>query len=576
MENQKQTSNINKLPTYDKLSYEKCVFSFRRHIINHIDNIPEIKKNLLDFSLDCKTGIEHIRSFSWKIYLNTLSSNENTTLKTWLEETMNLRNEFKKKVKELMNIKKYRGDPLGGFEGQWCDFFDKADIKHLIKIDVDRTFQDRELFCENSIKDIEYNILYLFSKVNKKNSYKQGMNDILAMLIYSLYPYYRKSKITEYNSELFDKWVENPLSNINDIYNFFNDENYFQCDLFYLLVNLMNWGVNRFYEDIDEKNIKGEAKDYLGKRCEYISEKKLKLENSRLYYHFVNIGIDPSVVLLRWIKCLFTREFHPQDCSIIWDVIFANEILEPTGDLGYVDYFSIAMLDFISDELLNKDQSECFKRLFHYPPLESMSTLINLTSSIKPKIIELEKMEIIKEKEWQEKSNKNKQQLEKIAEQNKKLKKELEENIEKNKQNSNNNYINNINNFIFANQFNLIQNPNIFINNNNQKYLSPQLNNIQNQNQQYFPQMNIMFNNSTNMLLNVNKKEKNNKKENKETKDKNKSPLDLLKTTYSESIEDKNKLFEELKTIINKYKSNFSFNDRIKTNELLDKLKKKL
>ena len=170
-----------------------------------------------------------------------------------------------------MNIKKYRGDPLGGFEGQWCDFFDKADIKHLIKIDVDRTFQDRELFCENSIKDIEYNILYLFSKVNKKNSYKQGMNDILAMLIYSLYPYYRKSKITEYNSELFDKWVENPLSNINDIYNFFHDENYFQCDLFYLLVNLMNWGVNRFYEDIDEKNIKGEAKDYLGKRCEYIS-----------------------------------------------------------------------------------------------------------------------------------------------------------------------------------------------------------------------------------------------------------------------------------------------------------------
>ena len=173
MENDaKMSSNINILPSYEKLNFEKCTFSFRRHIINHIDNIQEIKKHLLSFSLDGKTGIELMRSFSWKIYLNVLSSDENATLKTWLEETFNMRNEFNKKVKELMNIKKYRGDPLGGFDGgQWGDFFDKADIKHLIKIDVDRTFQDRDLFCENSIKDMEYNILYLFAKVNQPTSY---------------------------------------------------------------------------------------------------------------------------------------------------------------------------------------------------------------------------------------------------------------------------------------------------------------------------------------------------------------------------------------------------------------------
>ena len=213
-----------------------------------------------------------------------------------------------------------------------------------------------------------------------------------------------------------------------------------------------------------------------------------------------------------------------------------------------------------------------------------MTTLISLTSRIKPKIIELEKLEIQREKEWKEKTIRNKKQLEKMAEQNKKLKKELEENLEKNKQNATNN-INNINNFLFANQFNLFQNPNIFINN-NAKYLSPQLNNIQNQNQQIFPQMNIMFNNSTNMLININninnnnkKAEKNNKKEKKENKEdsnKNKSPLDFIKTTYSESIEDKNKLFEELKSIMNKYKSTFTYNDRIKADALLDKLQKKL
>ena len=292
MENPQKSLNINILPEYEKLNFEKCTFSFRRHIINHINNIPEIKKHLLSFSLEGKTGLELMRSFSWKIYLNILSSNETTTLKTWLEETFNMRNEFQKKVKELTNIKKYRGDPLGGLEdGQWSDFFDNSDVKHLIKIDVDRTFQDRDLFCENSIKEIEYNILYLFSKVNQPTSYKQGMNDILAMLIYSLYPYYRKSKIKEYNNELFNKWADNPVSNIDDIYYFFHDEKYFQSDLFYLMLNLMNFGVNRFYEDVDGKKNPGESKNYLVKRCENISEKKLKLQNSRLYYHFVNIGI---------------------------------------------------------------------------------------------------------------------------------------------------------------------------------------------------------------------------------------------------------------------------------------------
>ena len=583
-------SNSNKkYPEYDKFPFEKCTFSFRRHIINYINSIPNIKNNLLFFSLEGKTGIELIRSFSWKIYLKTLSSDSNTTLRTWFEETVKLREDFKKLVKELRSVTKCKGDPLGGYQGgKWNDFFDNADIKHLIKIDVDRTFQERELFCENYIKDLENNILYLFSKYNEPTSYKQGMNDILAMLIYALYPYYRKSNINEYTSELFDKWIEKPIIYTDDIYNFFHDERYFQTDLYYLFINLMNLGVNKFYEDTDEKNNPGETKNYLVKRCEYISEKKLKLQNARLYHHFINIGIEPGFIMQRWIKCLFTREFHPQDSAVIWDAILANEIMEPSGNLAYVDYFSLAMLDFISDELLSKDQSECFKRLFTYPPLESMSTLINLTAKIKPVVIELEQAEIEREKEFKEKELRNRKKLDEILKRNRKLKKEQEENIEKKQQIENNNNINNnfnninlFNNILFANQLNLMQNQNMFINNTNAKYLSPQLNNIQNQNQQLFPQMNIMFNNSTNMMININninnkKEEKNKIKENKENTDYDKSALDLLKNTYSESIEDKNKLFNELKSIFNKYKKNFTYDDCIKTDSLLDKLQKKL
>ena len=574
MEKNKNISS--KLPTYDKNNLEKTLFNFQRHILNYIGNIPEIKKNLLFFSLDGKTGSELMRSFSWKLYLKTLSSDKNTTLKTWLEETLSQRKAYKKKVKDLLTISKFKGDPLGGLpvggksNSGWGDFFDKADIKHLIKIDVDRTFQDRDLFCEPSIKEIENNILYLFAKCNQPTSYKQGMNDILAMLIYSLYPYYVKSDIKNYTPELFDTWVNEPIDNLKDIYNFFHDETEFQSDLYYLMVNLMKLGVNKFYEDIDLKKNPGETKNYLVKRCEFISEKKLKLQNSRLYHHFVNIGIDSGIILQRWIKCLFTREFHPQDCSVIWDAILANELMEPSGELLYIDYFSIAMMDFISDELLRKDQSECFKRLFQYPPLESMTTLISLTAKIKPKIMELEKGEILKEIEWKEKAERNKQQLNEIAEVNQKMRKELEENIAMNKQNN----TANINPFMFANQMNIGQNPNSMFINNSNIFLSPQFNQLPNP--QVFPQMNITFNNNANTTdakLNnlkniINSTNANNAIDNKKT------TMDIIKTNYVVNDEEKTKMILEIKTIMNKYKLSFSNEDRMKVDYLFERLGK--
>ncbi len=142
--------------------------------------------------------------------------------------------------------------------------------------------------------------------------------------------------------------------------------------------NLMNLGVNKFYEVNKDKDNK---QNYLSIRCEEISD-KLKIVNNKLYFHFVHIKLDCAIILQRWIKCLFTREFHPKDCIIIWDNILANEMLHPSGELTYINDFCIAMINFISEELLQKDQNACFKRLFSYPPLESMSTLLSLAHKI--------------------------------------------------------------------------------------------------------------------------------------------------------------------------------------------------
>ena len=378
---EENNTSSKELPKYDKKDIEQCILKFQNHILNNINDIEKIKNTLLNLSKERKTESELMSSFSLKIYLNTLSTKKDATLKTWLEETLSQRNSYKEKLKNLLQINQFKGDPLGGGEngegGGWNNFFDKTEIKNLINLDVERTFQERDLFCESSIKEIEYNVLFLFAENNQPINYKQGMSDILAMLIFTLYPYYTKSENKEYNNELFEKWVNEPSNYIKDIYNFFHDENEFQSDLYYLMNNLMKLGVNKFYEDNKDKN-----ENYLIKRCDNIFE-KIKKQNYQLYYHFINNKLDLGVILQRWIKCLFTREFHPKDIILILDTILYNEVNNPSGELIYIDYFCIAMVDFISEELLKKDQNECFKRLFTYPPLESIDTLITLADKIK-------------------------------------------------------------------------------------------------------------------------------------------------------------------------------------------------
>ena len=368
---------------YEKKNIEKCIEKFKTHILNNINDINKIKDNLLNLSLDKKTESEFIGAFSLKLYLNILSSNKNTKLKELLEETLSKRNLYKEKLNNLTEINKNNEHPLDNKEIEEKDgpknFYDITEAKNLINLDIEKAFQDIDLFSDPSIKEIEYNVLFLFAENNQPIYYKKGMSDILAMIILILYPYYTKSENKNYNNEEFDKWAADPNNYAKDIYNYFHDEDEFQSDLYYLMTNLMKLGVNKFYEEnIEEKK----EENYLVKRCDNIIE-KIKVQNNKLFNHFINNKIEIEDILQRWIKSLLTREFYPKDCSIIWYIILSNEIINPSEYLIYIDYFCIAMIDYISDELLEKDQNECFNRLSNYPYLENINEILSLAEKIK-------------------------------------------------------------------------------------------------------------------------------------------------------------------------------------------------
>ena len=380
-----------KIPRYGKHDSNKCQLKFKDYFLDNMQNLPLLKQKITTLAINSQLHQELIRPHSWKLFLKTLSFNENITLKTWLNETFQKREAFKKKLSEAKDNYALEQQNQNNNDNKFSNFEEKTSIRHLIEIDVERTFGDIELFKDEYIRRMEEDILYVFSQENMPISYKQGMNENLAIFIHAFYPFYTTSPENNYTPEKFDLWCSDPKKYLNQIYCFFHDENELQSDLYYILKNLMNMGLNKFYEDsIDPESCKDDQKTYLLLRCDYILD-KLRKHNTELYNHFIDIGLSGEVILQRWLKCIFSREFTPEDCIYIWDNIFGNEFNISSKNLEYIDFFCVAMFDYVSKNLLTHDQNECFICLFKYPPFQNIDILVQLAEKVKANILKLDK-----------------------------------------------------------------------------------------------------------------------------------------------------------------------------------------
>ena len=509
-------SSSKKIPQYGKLDFNECIQNFRILVLNNINDINRIKTDLITSGKLSTSDKTSIRAFSWKIFLNLLSTNDKASLKSWIDETISQRKKVKKMIRSN-TINKLKGDPLGGINttekeknSEWKDFLIQSETVKMIKFDVDRTMSTQKLFQEPFIKDMETTILTNFAKNQKNMSYRQGMNEILSIIIYAMFPYYGKSPNNKYSSELIETWIKNPLENAKDIYFFFHDENEFEYDVYNLFNNLMTkLGLAKLYESesTDNKSI-----PYFIKRINNIMSKKLSIEDKAIYSHFQKENLDYSVVFQRWVKCLFKREFPLPDTCLIWDYIFAHELEKPTGELLYIDYIVIAMVINVKYDLLSKDNSGIFQVFLNYPKIEPITNLLNLADKIAENLTIIPNEQIKKEEEKIEKKE------EKVEEKNQNQTTNINQNISQNQ-------IGQINPLLF--------NPNL----------------IMNQNLQNNPFGNMML--AFSMQQNQNKLE--------------------IKNDSSSLIE-----LKELKELINKYKNAINIEDKNRMDFLIDSMSKKL
>ena len=368
-----------------------------------------------DIQKKCKSGKlnPETRCFIYKIFLNILPYNNPNSWKIVLCQKRDL---YYKKLNTLLskneNILKFINCHSIKGTKVYEELFalipvEYKEILSLIKLDVDRTFQDLDLFHNNKIKELLTKILFVYSIDNPHPSYCQGMNEILGTLFLSFYP---SLKFNKFSKEEIDKVNNDIITNKEILYYFIVDEQFFEADLFTIYIELMsrNLTVLYSYNDDKYKNVKSfGAEDTKNLTLEDLKKseesdlmKRIKkifyiyLKNDQEYFELLNKSIEPNLFLLRWILCVLNREISLKNIFWIWDCILFYEFMEFTYErnnkddnikkdesdkitrLNFLDYICLAMIFDLKKELINSEPSVILCKFLKYPNEKNMKKIM--------------------------------------------------------------------------------------------------------------------------------------------------------------------------------------------------------
>ena len=394
-----------------------CINAFSDYFLNS-EEMSVLQLKFINLCKNSDLEKEQIRPMAWKIFLKILPSSSNSYLKTWIEKTISDRQKYENiKLKENINSIKYKGDPLTNLENNdnkndtWDKFFNGNKLKALIEKDINRTFPNLKLFQDKYVRKLLIDILFYWciQPENKLMSYRQGMNDLLSILFIAFFPFYfsinvnnnidnnNENKITN-KKELYSKeekeqlisYSKDPIKNARNLYLFFHDEKYISHDLFTIFSKMMSLGIKKLYEtqnDMVNKssliqedflNFKIEEKeiDIVYKRALDIYHNMLRNYDQELFSHLIKNNIDPTTYMVRWLRCLFCREFSYKVCIQLWDIIFLEEFFQSDKKFQFVDYICVSMYENVKKEIMNNKEEEILELLFNYPQVDSPIDLI--------------------------------------------------------------------------------------------------------------------------------------------------------------------------------------------------------
>ncbi|CAD2101351.1 GTPase-activating protein, putative [Plasmodium vinckei lentum] len=380
-----------------------------------------LANNILD---DSTKVIPPFRRVYWPLLLGIYKYNNLEQLTKEIEKKRNLYKRDKDEyIIKQTNLDIQKLDPRifhplsSDDKNPWTLKQKNQELNNEIKQDILRTYSEKKIFQSEKIRDILNKILFIWAKKNPSISYKQGMNEIVAIFFIVNY---REQIIQNDSSYNYDnkKYYKEYVTL------FKNDE--IESDTYIIFDHFMNMGLKYLFssgEDKKNQSSKNSCKTVLLQKCTYIFHKLLKSLDKQLYNHLISLSIEPQIFLLRWIRLFYCREFPIDDTIILWDFFFSDcyaknwknglefdfkgdtiEIAHMTSDVfPLIDYFSISMVLFIKTFLLENDENACLKRLFKYPPVENIRILIDLSIKLRQKYEKKEKA--IKREDFQNQNN---------------------------------------------------------------------------------------------------------------------------------------------------------------------------
>ncbi len=101
-----------------------------------------------------------------------------------------------------------------------------------------------------------FNVLFIWSKENKDVSYKQGMNEVLAVLLYGTYPFYFQNNNLKNSTEnILNFYKLDKEKYANEIYHFFHNQDELQSDLYFLFDSIMSKGIKDLFDNGNQRKI---------------------------------------------------------------------------------------------------------------------------------------------------------------------------------------------------------------------------------------------------------------------------------------------------------------------------------
>jgi len=209
---------------------------------------------------------------------------------------------------------------------------------------------------------------------------------------------------------------------------FLMDLEFIEADIFNLFSRMMEIGhLEMFRPSLSESQRKKQESNLNSKkqsailiRISKIQDHYLKIADLELFKHFKMLNVELQIFLLRWIRCVHTREFTLQDSFLLWDNIFLEYSLNLTTEKEFflIDCICLAMIVnlrkqckgncIVKKGLKNKiivlnlvlekeEQSDCLTLLLKYPHISSLTTIVNQAFKIKGMLPEITNMLFLNE-----------------------------------------------------------------------------------------------------------------------------------------------------------------------------------